>query len=94
MKITKTQLSKLIKEELHEELEQQKQEAPEKQEKSMGDVLALEKVLGRIDQTNEFGLAVQKMLQAIERITDLAPGLKAKVKQALIATAKEVVSSK
>lgn len=95
MKITKAQLSKLIKEELDQELKEQEQkEAPQKKENSMGDVLALKKALGRIDQTSEFGPAIQKMLQAIESVTDVAPGLRAKVRQALIDTAKEIVSSK
>lgn len=95
MKITKAQLSKLIKEELDQELKEQEQkEAPQEKEKSMGDLLTLKKALGRIDQTSEFGPAIERMLQAIENITDLAPALKAKVRQALIDTARDIVAGK
>ena len=94
MKITKAQLSKLIKEELDQELKEQKQETPDKQKKPMGDVLALEKVLDRIDQNSEFGGAIERMLEAIMRIAGDMPGLKERLRRALIATAKKVVSEK
>ena len=95
MKITKAQLSRLIKEELEQQLEQQGQEqesSPQKQSK--GDVVTLEKAIARIDQAGEMMPATQVMLNAIKNFASSSPGLKAKIRQALIDTAKEVASSK